>query len=110
LFDIHGLIQNTIRFDRDHPFEFFAGRNPRHRGAMFDDDAESEDDFGTNEDLTLDQVFPLGKNLKLYYHFDFGDDWYFEIRRMRGNPKPPEPGIRYPRVVKAAGRNPRQYG
>jgi Plasmid pRiA4b ORF-3-like protein len=109
-FDIHDLIQKTIKFDRDHPFEFFAGRNPRHRAPIFDDIDESEDDFGSHEDLTLERVFPLPKNLKLYYHFDFGDDWYFEIRRMRGNPKPPKLGIKYPRVVKSVGRNPRQYG
>ena len=107
---IHELIQTTIKFDSDHPFEFVAGRNPRHHSPIFDDDPESEDDYDSHEDVTLERVFPLPKNLKLYYHFDFGDDWYFEIRRMRGNPKPPEPGVNYPRVVKSVGRNPRQYG
>jgi hypothetical protein len=48
--------------------------------------------------------------MKLYYHFDFGDDWYFEIRRSRAKPKEPTPRVQYPRVVEATGPNPRQYG
>jgi hypothetical protein len=48
--------------------------------------------------------------MKLYYHFDFGDDWYFETRRSRMKPKEPTPRIEYPRVVETLGQNPRQYG
>ena len=115
LFDLHELIQDVVRFDRDHPFEFYAGRNYRHRAVSFDDSedldaADPTDDLSCREDQTLEQVFPLPKNLKLYYHFDFGDDWRFEVRRMRNKPKQPEPRVKYPRVIEATGRNPRQYG
>lgn len=109
LLDLHDLIQATARFDRDHPFEFFAGRNYRRRAVTFDD-TEDEGEFDSGGPLTLEQIFPLPKNLKLYYHFDFGDDWRFEIRRMRTKPKEPEGGVKYPRVIEATGPNPRQYG
>ena len=110
LLDLHDLIQTAADFDQDHMFEFFAGRNPRHRGVTFGDDEESEDDFGSTEELTLEKVFPLPKNHKLYYHFDFGDDWYFEIRKGRAQPKPPEPRVKYPRKIEAVGPKLRQYG
>jgi hypothetical protein len=47
--------------------------------------------------------------MKLFYHFDFGDDWRFEIRKMRNKPKEPEARVRYPRVIEAKGPKLRQY-
>jgi hypothetical protein len=61
------------------------------------------------EHVTLEGLFPLPKNMKLFYHFDFGDDWRFEIRKMRNKPKVPEAGVRYPRVIEAQGPKLRQY-
>ncbi len=66
--------------------------------------------MGRSKALTLEQVFPLPKNMKLYYHFDFGDDWRFEIRKARTKPKEPEARVKYPRVIESIGRNPREYG
>ena len=110
LLDLHELIQDAACFDRDHPFEFFAGRNYRHRCATFDDAVEDYDAFDSCGAITLEQVFPLPKNMKLFDHFDFGDDWRFEIRRTRTKPKEPEVHVKYPRVIEAIGPNPRQYG
>jgi len=45
---------------------------------------------------------------KLYYWFDFGDDWTFEITKDR-RIKSAEPRVKYPRVVGATGPNPEQY-
>jgi hypothetical protein len=36
LFDLHLLILREIGFDHDHLFEFFMGRNYRHRAATLD--------------------------------------------------------------------------
>ena len=101
LFKLHDTILDIVKFDRDHHFEFFAGRNHRNRKLFF----EESYDF-----TTLEQVYPLPKSCKLYYHFDFGDDWYFEIRKGRKKPRDPEPGARYPRVVESIGPAPQQYG
>jgi hypothetical protein len=57
-----------------------------------------------------DGVYPLPKSCKLYYHFDFGDDWYFGIRKIRKKPHEPAAGVTYRRVVEAIGPNPPQYG
>ena len=110
LLTLHDVIQDAVGFDRDHLFEFFAGRHERNRNMMYGDSGDCDEMAGDYADTTLEDVFPLGNHLKLYYHFDFGDDWYFEIRKARTKPKDPVPGAVYPRVVEAAGPNPAQYG
>lgn len=107
LYDLHDAIQNAVDFDRDHLFEFFAGRTYRSRTVVFDDDPG--DGFDTYSKLKLGRVYPLPKSCKLYYLFDFGDSWYFEIRKSRKKPTEPQPGVKYPRVVEAIGPNPEQY-
>ena len=110
LLDLHGAIQNSVGFDYDHLFEYFAGRNHRHRKLVFADPVDWEHEAQALGGLTLAQVYPLPKSLKLYYHFDFGDDWYFEIRKSRKKPVQPQPGVKYPRVVQRIGPDPQQYG
>lgn len=110
LLDVHYAIQHAVAFDDDHMFEFFAGRNPRQRKLSFAEDQYGEYDAGIMGEVTLEEVFPLPKSMKLYYHFDFGDDWIFEIRRSRKKPAPPEAGVKYPRVVDRIGPDPPQYG
>ncbi len=109
LFDLHDAIQDAVDFDRDHLFEFFAGRHHRNRKLVFADDFDWEASAAAYAAITLDRVYPLSKGLKLFYHFDFGDDWYFGIRKSRKKPWEPEVGVQYPRVVEATGPNPEQY-
>jgi hypothetical protein len=45
---------------------------------------------------------------KIYYLFDFGDSWLFQIKKSRKKLQN-ENGVKYPRVVKSAGVNPEQY-
>jgi len=109
LYTLHDAIQDAVDFDRDHLYEFFAGRHCRHRKLVFDDEFSDMCDPYRYEEISLEDVYPLPKGLKLYYHFDFGDDWYFEVRKSRKKAKEPEPGVKYPRVVEAIGPNPVQY-
>ena len=110
LLDLHGAIQASVGFDDDHMFEFFAGRTYRNRNMVFGGDDDREASADAMGEITLAQVYPLPKSLKLYYHFDFGDDWFFEIRKGRQQAASPLPGVKYPRVVERIGRNPVQYG
>lgn len=110
LFELHDAIQDAVDFDRDHLFEFFAGRHMRNRKVVFEESFEWEQMAETYSETTLAQIYPLPPSCKLYYHFDFGDDWYFEIRKSRKKPQEPAAGIKYPRVIEAVGPNPEQYG
>ena len=103
--ELHNVIRNSIDFDDDHLFEFYAGRHPRNRKVAFGDPFEPEAD--QEYEVLLSEACSL-KGLKLYYHYDFGDDWLFEIKRKRKR-KNIESGVDYPRVIAAEGENPQQY-
>jgi hypothetical protein len=107
LFELHYFIQRTIDFDNDHMFEFYAGRTWRNRKIEFGEPATPTEGSDC-EEILLNQVYPL-HGLKLYYLFDFGDNWVFEFKRRRKQ-KQKLAGINYPRVIEAHGSNPRQYG
>ncbi len=109
LLDLHNAIQDAVAFDQDHLFEFFGGRNWRNRKVVFVDNCDTENLFDIYSTITLEEVYPLPKGCKLIYHFDFGDDWFFEVKKSRKKPKEPEKGVQYPRVVESIGPNPEQY-
>lgn len=102
--DLHFAIQGAVSFDKDHLYDFHAGRNYRHRKVRYG----SEDwDEAAYSRIQLRDVYPLG-SLKLYYIFDFGSSWRFEIRKNR-RVHAPEPGVRYLRVIERRGPDPEQY-
>jgi hypothetical protein len=107
LFDFHLFIQNILNFDNDHLFDFYAGRNERNRQVIFSERSGSPYDGGDYESIILKAIFPL-KGLKLYYIFDYGDNWLFEIRKSRKKTKG-QLGAEYPRIVSENGIKLRQY-
>ena len=98
--DLHFLIQKTVRFDDDHLHDFFVARTARSSERIY-----FKDENGT----TLADLFPLPKNRKLFYYFDYGDSWTFEISRTRKAPFAAVPGIKYPVLIEKIGNNPKQY-
>jgi hypothetical protein len=109
LYDLHDAIQDTVKFGRDHPFEFFLTNSSSPYAVKKwltekEEWEDKEDDFCR---IRLTDIWPTGRK-KLYYLFDFGDKWTFEIRKGRGG-KEPEQGVKYPRLLKAIGPNPEQY-
>ncbi len=59
--------------------------------------------------VTVVSLFPLGKGNKLFYMFDYGDNWLFKISKSRKSPKELTQGIKYPRIVSETGMKPEQY-
>ena len=107
LFEFHLFIQHITNFDNDHLFEFYAGRNERNRKKLFSKSSGYPYDGGDYESILLKDIYPL-KGLKLYYHFDFGDNWIFEIHKNRKKTKIQE-DLEYPRIVSDNGIKLRQY-
>lgn len=95
LYSLHEYIQEIVEFDNDHLFQFYIKKNPRSRGQEI------------SENTLLNEVYPI-TGYKLYYLFDFGDNWLFEIKKSRKKITL-EKGIKYPRLVKSQGINPEQY-
>ena len=101
---LHFLIQEAVDFDNDHLYEFYVAKTKR----SFERERYEHDEPDQIE-RCLKDIFPLEKNRKLFYWFDYGDDWKFQISRTRKKPKEPEPGKKYPRVVSEEGIKPTQY-
>lgn len=107
LYELHLFIQGIVDLDNDHLFEFYAGRNDRNRKIVFSDNPGHPYDGGDYESILLKDIYPL-KGLKLYYLFDFGDNWLFEIRKSRKKAKVEKDTI-YPRIVSDNAIKLRQY-
>jgi hypothetical protein len=108
LLDLHEMIQDAVSFGRDHPFEFYIANSAspwaeKASVSLAEDWDEKEDAF---ENIQLKDIWPLGKK-KLYYLFDFGDQWIFEIRKMR--PSRADASITTPQVLQRIGPDPEQY-
>jgi len=97
LYALHHAIQDAIGFDDDHMYEFYVGKRWNDREIEIGDSA-SPIDPGAFETVALSDLFPLKKGRKLYYWFDFGDNWMFEIT-CRAEKKTAEKRAKYPRVV-----------
>jgi hypothetical protein len=102
--DLHVAIQSAVLFSDDHMFTFYAARTCWSRNrTMF------EDDDGSLSEMTLAEIFPLPEGQRLFYWFDFGDDWKFSVGRTRAAPQIPETGKKYPRLIGTRGDPPEQY-
>ncbi len=106
--ELHDIIQDLAGFDRDHLFTFFIARGPRGKRTEIIETEEWEERQDRLYEIPLRHIFPLPQNMKLFYHFDFGDDWIFQIGK-RGKLKEEQGGIKYPRVIKEEGPKPVQY-
>ncbi len=95
LMKLHRTIQKIIDFEDDHLWEFYVGKNPRKRL------------YTVPKRTRLNEIYPL-TGCKLYYLFDFGDHWLFEIKKSRKKMME-HPDVKYPRLIEAVGENPEQY-
>ena len=102
--DLHYCIQKAVSFDNDHLYEFFIARTTHSREKRVFDDED-----GGLYDVPIGELFPLPKNRKLFYLFDYGDCWYFRVSRTRTKEKNQEPSVTYPRVIERVGVDPEQY-
>ena len=102
--EVHHAIQEAVEFDNDHLYEFFTARTERARERVTFD-AENGRIFTTR----IRDLLPLPPKTKLFYLFDYGDNWTFRLIPSRKKPFPPDQGVNYPRIVNEAGEKPIQY-
>lgn len=99
LYDLHYAIQVAAHLDGDHRYQFYAAKTQRGRpDGVFGD-----------LNTTLADVFPLPEGHRLYYMFDFGNSWFFSIRRTSAEPRVPLSARQYPHFLVIAGHMPQQY-
>ena len=102
--NLSSTINEFIDFDNDHMFEFYISRTERSRDRIVFDD-ENEKLYST----TIQDIFPLEKNMRLFYLFDYGDSWLFRITKSRKKSQKPIKDIKYPRLINSNGNKPMQY-
>ena len=103
------------RWDDCHLSEFHLGQKPRDRYAeryvlpFIYEDPHDLDEAPAAGSMTQTRLGSL--DLKVgsvfWYWYDFGDNWYHEIRALAIGDT--EPGVRYPRVTARVGESPPQY-
>jgi hypothetical protein len=92
-----------VKFDNDHLYEFVyrdqLGRTVRATHEVCDSPVHTyEVEIGT---------LPLKVGESMTFHYDFGDDWRFNVKLERIDP----PGSikKLPRVLESHGKAPEQY-
>lgn len=93
--EMHDYIQDLLGFDDDHLYEFFVGTNPRNKLQKI------------SLSTALNELYPI-TGLKLYYLFDFGDHWLFQIKKSRKKKTGVE-GKLYPALIESTGEDFEQY-
>jgi len=93
--NLHKYIQKIIGFDDDHLYEFYVGKNPSNRA------------YPLPKTKKLNEIYPLIGH-KIYYHFDFGDSWLFQIKKSTKK-KIEGKETKYPVLILSSGINPEQY-
>ena len=82
---LHLCIQDAVKFDNDHLYEFFIANSVRSsEKRRFDNENQGLWEYSVGD------LFPLPKHKKLFYLFDYGDSWYFRITRTRKKEKQKE--------------------
>lgn len=109
LYDLAKSIVAAFDFDFDHAFGFYSKLN----GYYYDSPIKYElfADMGESDALSVKkthiaQAFPSTKT-KLLFVFDYGDEWTFKAECLAQADVTPR--VKYPRVVKSAGKAPEQY-
>jgi Plasmid pRiA4b ORF-3-like protein len=101
--DLASWILRSVNFDSDHLYEF----NCRDRLGAKLSIVHPEMDEGPWTDETAIGDVPLEPGQTMEFHFDFGDDWRFDVKLERI--EPPGTKIKAPAIIERHSKSPRQY-
>lgn len=107
--DLASVILETVDFDGDHLSQFYLANGLRRKKTWLTADGEWDGDDSAMWDRRLLDIFPIAKNKVLYYEYDAGSAWCFEIIKQ-GKEKMPLAGHEFPRIVEERGNRPLEYG
>lgn len=105
LYNLHMVIQEAFDFDNEHLYAFYIGGSRMTEKPIYCPEAEEEEGMNT-EEVTIEDL-KLFKGQKLFYLFDFGDMWWFDIKLLRIDKESPE--YYKPMIIDSQGESPDQY-
>ena len=78
-----------------------VGRHPGHLAYSIGGELnwDTFNPVKTYLNIRISNVWPLPSGLKLFYLFDFGDNWLFQINKTQHEDKDLQPDVSYPRVI-----------
>jgi hypothetical protein len=101
--DLVGWILRSVDFDSDHLYEF----NYRDRsGASVSVSYPDSDRSPWTDEVQIGEL-PLDPGQSMEFHYDFGDDWRFDVKLERI--EPPGAEITAPGILERHGESPKQY-
>ena len=106
--ELASCILDVADFDGDHFSTFYLANGPRGKRTWFTTTGEWDEDADA-PDIRLCDILPLSKHKKLYYAYDPGSSWVFEIVRV-GRETKAAAGQSYPCLVLEEGVRPHEYG
>jgi hypothetical protein len=101
--DLHHAIQNAFDFDSDHLYAFYMD-NRWYSDERFESPHSSEGPWA--DEIKIGEL-GLATNQSFIYHFDFGDDWRFNVQLLEI--KTGEPLLKKPKILEIHGKAPEQY-
>jgi hypothetical protein len=101
--DLHYSIQEAFDFDADHLYAFYMDNRWDSEERFESPDSEE----GPHADEVKIGELGLAANQSFIYHFDFGDDWRFDVQLLEI--KTEEPLLKEPKILEIHGEAPEQY-
>ena len=102
--ELHLIIQNALEFDDDHLYEYSISNSARGKHVK-----KIVCDSNEIHETTIESFFNNLDGKKVFYLFDYGDNWLFQLSRSRKKPFLAAVDINYPRVALETGVKPIQY-
>lgn len=107
--ELASFILDMVDFDGDHLSYFYLANSVYGKKTWLTADGAWDPDHSAIWDLRLSDIFPLERHKKLYYEYDTGASWRFQITK-KGKEKNAQAGLEYPRIVAQEGAKPSEYG
>jgi len=104
LSDLHLAIQEAFDFDDDHLYAFYIGGKRKTGKAIYC--AYVEEEGKTADEINIADL-RLFRGQKIFYLFDFGHEWWFDIKLLKIDKESPLPA--QPVIVGSEGESPEQY-
>ena len=109
--DLAEAIVGAFGFDFDHAFGFYSKLTGHIYDSplkyeLFADMGDPESDARSVKKTKIVEAFPE-PGAKMTFLFDYGDDWQFKVEMIGEGQK--NPNVKYPRLLKSAGKAPEQY-
>ena len=104
LSDLHLAIQEAFNFDNAHLYAFYIGGSRRTGKPIYCPEVEEEGKTADETNIADPRLF---RGQKIFYLFDFGDEWRFDIKLLKIDKE--SPLLPKPVITSRQGDSPEQY-